>query len=377
MHRPALLPLTLAVLAAHMGLLGLAPWASTAPRTEAPPPPSVTAFATRSIASPPSRRAEPAPPPTPITPHGSARKPPPPVANDTASAAPPEEPLAAPVADTAPEAIDEPVADLSALTDGTLSPPEASVELPAPLEPETQAPLAATQQGVQLALPGEPARVLDAGLPAHLPRPARLSFEVKGRAKGFDYQADAQLGWQHDGARYQLRQELKVFLLGRRAQASTGRIDTGGLVPERFEDLGRRTRTADLDTAAGRVRFLPSDNSAPIGAGAQDRLSVFLQLSSLLHAAPAQYPVGSEITFTIVGGNSAERWTFRVQPEDTLELPYGTLAALRLERQPRHPTDQQATVWLAPALDYLPARILLIQENGDLADLRLRSVDSP
>jgi hypothetical protein len=78
-----------------------------------------------------------------------------------------------------------------------------------------------------------------------------------------------------------------------------------------------------------------------------------------------------------VGSNDAERWTFRVHETETLELPLGALPALRLERLPRHAGDQQATLWLAPSLGYLPARIRLTQANGDFADLRLQAHAAP
>jgi hypothetical protein len=53
---------------------------------------------------------------------------------------------------------------------------------------------------------------------------------------------------------------------------------------------------------------------------------------------------------------------------ETLELPGGTVQALKLTRNPRQPYDQQVDIWLAPTLGYLPARIRILESNGDFID---------
>ncbi|MET1115007.1 MAG: DUF3108 domain-containing protein [Comamonas sp.] len=275
----------------------------------------------------------------------------------------------------------QPVAELAVATAPAepTEAPEAAATQAAPVaatEPPA-APAPETLQGVQLAAPGGKPEPLDAALQVQLPPPARLSFEVSGQAKRFDYRASAELLWQHDGHSYQASQQIKAFLIGTRAQGSRGQVTAAGLVPQRFTDQSRSEKSAELDFAAQQARFTPAAAPAPIGAGAQDRLSVFFQLSALLAAAPERYPQGSEITFTTVGSNDAERWTFRVHALENLELPVGALAALHLERLPRKAGDQQAALWLAPSLGYLPARIRLTQANGDFADLRLQAHAPP
>jgi hypothetical protein len=73
----------------------------------------------------------------------------------------------------------------------------------------------------------------------------------------------------------------------------------------------------------------------------------------------------------------ADRWTFTVEATETLNLPAGTLPALKLQRLPRRDYDQKAELWLAPDMGYLPVRIKITQANGDFADLRLRSSGPP
>lgn len=213
--------------------------------------------------------------------------------------------------------------------------------------------------------------------PVRLPSPTRLAFNVNGQAKGFVYQARAELLWQHDGSRYEARQEVSAFLLGSRAQRSVGAITAQGLLPERFSDRNRSEQAAHFDYAKGRVIFSANTPEAPMGPGAQDRLSVFIQLGALLAADPGRFVPGTQVTLTTVSARSADRWTFTIEGPETLDLPAGPTPTLKLQRLPRKDYDQKAELWVAPALGYLPVRIRLTQANGDFADLQLRSSSAP
>ena len=215
--------------------------------------------------------------------------------------------------------------------------------------------------------------------PVRLPVSTRLAFDVVGQIKKFNYNASAELLWQHDGQHYQARQELKVLFLGGRTQTSTGDITPRGLQPQRFGDRSRSEKAAHFDYERGRVTFSANNPEAPLVAGTQDRLSIFVQLGALLAGAPERYPKGTRISLATVGASSADIWSFTVGAEETLHLPVGEVRALKLQRLPRrdHDYDQKAELWLAPSLGYLPARIQITQSNGDFADLRLRAHSPP
>jgi len=211
-------------------------------------------------------------------------------------------------------------------------------------------------------------------LPVRLPDPAWLRFAVQGQASGFRYSASADLLWQHSGGQYRMEQSVKLPLLGTRRISSSGRVTALGLAPQRFDEHRNKPRWAELDFAQGLARFGSGAPAAPIAPGAQDRLSVFLQLAALLHGAPHRYPPGTHIHLNTVGAQHAGRWTFVVAETDQrLQLPAGSVQALRLERV-REGSGQQSALWLAPALQYLPVRIRLVQDNGDSADMRLKEM---
>jgi len=208
-------------------------------------------------------------------------------------------------------------------------------------------------------------------LAVRLPDSARLLYAVQGQASHFNYSASAELLWQHGAGEYRLQQTMKMPLLGTRTQTSTGRVGVQALEPQRFDD-SRKRRSVQLDFAQALARFSTATPPVPIAPGTQDRLSVFLQLAALLRAAPHHYPLGTHIHLAVVGTQRAERWTFVVADSQRLDLPAGSMQALRLDRV-RHDNPQQASLWLAPALQYLPVRIRLVQGNGDSADMQLKA----
>ena len=404
MPRRALLLLTAVVLALHWLVLVGLPRGGTdqgAPQrlafhtrmVEPPPPPP----------PPPEPQAAPVPPPAPKPRPRPVRKPPPP----PVEAPPPtQHPEPAPVMEAPAQAAPSPAESPAEVpADSSTPPPEVPADAAAPSAPlspasdpampamaeasSASAPAAASQPaqeapaltaGVEILPPGAAGAV--AGTeppPVRLPPSARLAFDVTGEVKKFHYNASAELLWRQDGTQYEARQQIKAFLLGARSQSSVGQITPQGLRPTRFGDKSRSERAAHFDFERGEVIFSANAPRAAIGSGAQDRLSVFIQLGALLAAAPERYPPGTRITLTTVGARSAERWTFTVEGPQTLELPAGSTPALKLQRLPRPDQryDQKAELWLGTDMGYLPVRIRLTQANGDFADLSLSHHDTP
>lgn len=375
--RRTLFLLVLLVLALHVLVLGGAS-AYTLRAGSAAPRPAV--FETRSIALPPPPAAMPAPEARPAAPRAARGSGTPrPSQRRTRAAAHPAPAMDLPAPEPAPWTAPS-AAELLALGASMDAPaPPAGPASSAAAAPATPAVQVAAAMGARPAAsaPATPELPPAASAPVRLPPPARLEFDVVGRAKGLNYHASAELLWQHDGASYRAHQEIRVLFLGSRAQDSVGSITAHGLQPRRFGDRSRSERAAHFDFAAGRVTFSANTPAAPIEAGAQDRLSVFLQLGGMLAAAPERYGPGTQIAMTTVSARAADVWTFTVEGEQMLELPIGTLAAVPLQRLPRREYDQKAQVWLAPSLGYLPVRIRLTEANGDFAELNLQSREAP
>ena len=386
MPRRALVFITALVLALHWLVLSGVPLA-----WDNPAQPSRQVFSTRSIApatpqpavEPPGVIAVPvaAPQPAPRKKAPSPKRPP--AAPAPAALDRPEPaPTAAPVAEADAPADTGAATTVASATpetpanDAAPAPAPAASAPAAPAEPATED--TQTGTGVDIRPPGGTGRSAGAPPPpVRMPAPTRLTFDVSGQAKKFAYSARAELLWQHDGNRYDARQEISAFLVGTRTQRSVGTVTDQGLLPEKFSDKSRSEQAAHFDYAKGRVTFSANTPDAAAGPGVQDRLSLFIQLGAMLAADPGRFVPGTQITLTTVSARSADRWTFTVEGPETMDLPAGPTPSLKLLRLPRKDYDQKAELWVAPGLGYLPVRIKLTQANGDFADLLLRASGPP
>ena len=208
---------------------------------------------------------------------------------------------------------------------------------------------------------------------AQLPPSAQLIYDVASQVKGFTFSAGGQLDWAQDGSTYEARLKVSAFLLGSIVQTSTGRVSATGLAPDRFIDKRRSEKTAEFDRTNQSIRYSSNGRVEKLLAGAQDQVSISLQLGGLLNANP-QYTEGQTLSLPVSGANSAEPWHFDIGPESTLELPAGPLLTRVLTRQPRHKGDKKVQIWLAPALENLPVRIRISESNGDYIDQLLEEM---
>jgi len=209
------------------------------------------------------------------------------------------------------------------------------------------------------------------------PDSALLKYQVQGQAKGFNYWASAELNWQQDGKNYEARLEVSAFLLGSRVQVSKGSLGAEGLMPIRFGDKTRGELAAHFQRDKGIISFSANSPDAPLLKGAQDRLSVVLQLSSLLAGDPTRFPTGTMLSFQTASQREAEVWQFLVEKEELLQLPLGEVSAIKLNRQPRREFDQHIELWFAPSLGYLPVRLRITNANGDFVDQLLSKTEKP
>jgi hypothetical protein len=207
--------------------------------------------------------------------------------------------------------------------------------------------------------------------PALPPTSTQLDYAVTGRIKGIAYNAEGRLDWTQADGRYSARMEMKVFLLGSRVQTSTGRVGPGGLSPERFADKSRSEKAAHFDAEQNRIRFSNNAPEAVLLPGAQDRLSLFLQIAGLLQARPQAYTSGQTIEMQVAGTGDADIWRFKIGDESTLVLPAGEMRVRQLVRLPRKEFDSTVEMWLAPDLQHLPVRLRVTQASGDVADQQL------
>ncbi|MDM0051343.1 DUF3108 domain-containing protein [Variovorax sp. J22R115] len=354
----ALALLTLAVIAAHLALLGVTPVSVGTRQT-----PLDTKFTTRTIviapppaAAPPAPMGEAKPQPLPAPPRPAPRPPRP--------------------AATAPEPTHE-HAPQNLLAQNAIDAGEAE----APASPDaSDAGTSATGKGTGDSAAAEAAAANEASaanmpgaVPLHIPGSVRLAFAATAQVGTTPMSGVfGELVWMQDAEHYDARLSLTFLFKTLRRWTSTGAIGKTGIEPLRFSDTRKTEVASHFARDQGLVIFSNNTPSVMLLAGAQDRLSVLLQLGALLAGDPLRYPPGSVIAVQTVGPRDAEIWTFNVGEEEQLSVPAGNFTVRKLTRNPRLPFDDKVEVWLSPELAYLPVRLRLTQAGGDFVEMQLR-----
>lgn len=176
------------------------------------------------------------------------------------------------------------------------------------------------------------------------PMQAVYAFQREGRLPA---RGQARLDWQHDGTHYRLQLQAQAadgrVLL---QQASQGRLDGHGLVPQRLLARGRSPRqlAVNFDWEASRIGFSGVALSHVAWPGVQDALSWLPQLLSVLAALPAAQAL--ELVVVDPRGGAAT-WAWQQRPAQTLASPWGPVQAAHWQRLPPAPDGLQVDLWLA------------------------------
>lgn len=269
--------------------------------------------------------------------------PPPPEAGDTAPPAPEPPPDLEPSPAEAPQAIDPP--EPVDATDDTRSAAADTVEAEAP------------------------------DVAARWPPDTRLSYRLGGNYRG-ELHGSAEVLWQREGTRYQAVMHVDVGLLLSLRFTSQGEITARGLAPAVYEEqLRKRRRGVRLD--ADSVR-LDKGQRVPRPEGVQDAASQFVELGQRFATGQQPLVAGAQIHLWLARPGGVDAWTYDVVGEDTVHLPrLGAVAAWHLRprplARPRGPIS--AEIWYAPALQYLPVRILLTQAPDTWMDLLVDTIE--
>jgi hypothetical protein len=210
------------------------------------------------------------------------------------------------------------------------------------------------------------------------PEPVRILYDVQGRS-GFSYSASAEMLWRHDGATYQSALRVSKLGIPLSVWTSKGSLGAQGVAPMRFgEKKGRSSEiAAHFQRDKGIISFSRNAPDVVLQTAAQDHLSTFFQLSSMVSGEPARFTPGSAIAFQSANAYGAEDWTFKVGALESMGLPPPAANGLRLTRDHGAEYDTKVEVWLAPTLGYLPVRIRLSQTNGDFLELVARTTEIP
>ena len=234
-----------------------------------------------------------------------------------------------------------------------------------------------------LGLPTQPPAVAAmARQPARVPLAYELAYAVTGKRTTWNYHASSRLQWSSDAqGRYRMSFTVSAFLIGSRTQASTGLLTPNGLQPDRLSDDWRGghvttfVRPADgAQGAGGHIAFSTGRPDATLMPGAQDEVSVFMQLAALLAAHPGLGQPGSTLPIQVAELRGASVWNFGVLPADTVTVDGKPLQTVHLQRAATPDASRTVDVWYAPwkagsgETVYLPVRLRISEASGDYVE---------
>ena len=200
-----------------------------------------------------------------------------------------------------------------------------------------------------------------------------LHYQLTGMDKGLTYHASGELRWQHNSTRYELALSVRAFLLGRRQWLSVGQIEAAGLAPLRFSDSWRNERAAHFDRAQQRVVFSSNSTPALLESGAQDQISLYVQLAAAMAGEPERFIPGTRLQVQTVTVRDAQPWSLVLEGGESMVIEGQSLKVLKWVCQPRNRFEARVEFWVAPEQAWLPLRIRISQVSGSYIDLLWRS----
>ncbi|MFL6694046.1 MAG: DUF3108 domain-containing protein [Ramlibacter sp.] len=208
-----------------------------------------------------------------------------------------------------------------------------------------------------------------------VPPSATWRYAVAAHWRGIPVSGGAVLAWKHDGSTYDASLVLDAPPLQSRTQLSTGTLAAEGLRPSRFSDRVRSEEATHFDRAQGRITFSSNRPDVALQPGAQDRLSVLVQLAALVAGHSDRFIPGASVTLQVAGTRDADAWRFTVEGVERLAIGAATVGTLKLTRAPRGEYDTRLELWLAPGQAYAPVRLRLTPPNGDWLDMQWPGTD--
>jgi hypothetical protein len=250
-----------------------------------------------------------------------------------------------------------------------------------PIQPVTEVPPIAAETSLPMAQATPPASNALTAKTGDFPPSTQINYKLVGQERGLIYNASGSLKWQAQAANdkglpraYEAELQVKAFLVGSRVWRSTGSLTDIGLAPLRYSDRWRGERAAHFETANQKISFSGNMPSAPLQAGAQDQLSLFIQMAAAVTAK--NYAPGSQLMVQTATTRDAVNWTITFQSTEEIVVDGKKLETQRWVCLPRGKYDSQIELWLSPAHGGLPLRIKISQVNGNFIDMEMRNTEN-
>ena len=241
--------------------------------------------------------------------------------------------------------------------------------LTASLEPATASAASLTPSAAAQTMTSAPSGTTDSLLiTGQWPGDTRVSYSLTGFFQG-ELFGKGEVQWTRSGQnneRYQVRVTVDAGLVELRL-TSQGRVSPQGLLPEAFEEHIKRVfqqprlRPLKLEENVlilGDGRRVPRPAAQPMAV--QDTVSQFIDLGHRIAQGRDKLEEGQIIRIWLGRPGGLDEWIYDVGPAETMQLPrIGPVTVHALKPRPLAQPRGTITMsmWLAPSLQYLPAKI--------------------
>ena len=266
----------------------------------------------------------------------------------------------------------------------------ASAALPEPVIASETAPELAPQKAPETtAVATEPAEVppaqiaQDKALVAkaeNFPDNLQINYKLTGQERGLNYYASGYLKWQAKPAsssprNYEAELRVRAFLIGNRVWRSQGLLTEDGLAPKRYSDSFRGERAAHFDSAQRTISFSGNTPSTSMQPGAQDQVSLFIQMAAAVSAQ--NFKTGSELNIQTATTRDAVNWRLTYQSDEAIEVKGERIETQKWVCLPRGKFDSRIEMWLSKTHGGLPVRIKITQVSGNFIDMEMSGTEVP
>jgi len=254
---------------------------------------------------------------------------------------------------------------------------------PPPQEAPPVAPKEATAGLVEKAVEApQPQAAQDNALVAKagdFPENIQINYKLTGQERGLNYYASGYLKWQVKPANssprnYEAELNVRAFLIGSRVWRSQGVLTGDGLAPKRYSDTWRSERAAHFDPDLRQISFSGNTPSAPLQAGAQDQVSLFIQMAAAV--AAQNFKTDTELNIQTATSRDAVNWRLTYKSDEPIEVKGERLETQKWVCLPRGKYDSQIELWLSKSHGGMPVRIKITQVSGNFIDMEMSSTEA-
>lgn len=151
-----------------------------------------------------------------------------------------------------------------------------------------------------------------------------------------------------------------------------GQLTDQGMTPLRYVTRANDEPRVEVqfDWQAKRIRFYSNKVqrlALPLDGKVFDKLSFLYQLYLMRPKEPI-------FSVTITLGYRIEQYVIESIGEEEINTGLGSMNAVHLRRMNAGPGDDHVEVWLAPAMDYLPVKILFFNNRGQYYEQSINNI---